>query len=324
MFNSSKFNPLKNSLLRLGKFSTNEKPSQSVFEKIKNFIPNLSSLDPSPAGFSPSSSLSSPLSSRLSISSPVSSQIYTSRINNYPSYSPTLNPPINNIAQPSPSSSFLSPDDKKVEEVFKISHHVNKIIMDSIYNKSFLKNSLKNAKNLVTLKDYNTIKQSISNNKVNTSINLNVPTRNKEELINRFANLIKKIEVSENEDNLDVLVKQTNKLIQDTIENNKNTEVITENADFISSLTQDNANSSITESTNVHCDLAQASEVSIKSYYISRFLDLTKIYDSSYGLFTDNLKILNSRGIVIVLNEELQQYITIFKYGSVVFFNLDE
>lgn len=224
-----------------------------------------------------------------------------------------------------PTSSFLSPDDKNVEEVFKISHHVNKVIMDSIYNKNFLKNSLKNSKNLVTLKDYNTIKHSISGSQINTSINLNVPTKNKEALINNFASLIRKIEVSESEDeNLDTLLKNTQKMIQENIENHKNMDVITENADFITSLTQETANSSVSDASNVTCDLAQASEVNIKSYYISRFLDLSKIYDSSHNLFADNLKVLSSRGLIIVLDQELQKYITVFKYGSVVFFNLDE
>jgi uncharacterized Rmd1/YagE family protein len=62
--------------------------------------------------------------------------------------------------------------------------------------------------------------------------------------------------------------------------------------------------------------------VTIKAYYISRGINISNI--SASQVYKSSNRFLQPRSITITLNEELKQYITVFQYGSVVFFNIPD
>eukprot|EP01039_Chlorochromonas_danica_P001220 gene1225-1332_t len=62
--------------------------------------------------------------------------------------------------------------------------------------------------------------------------------------------------------------------------------------------------------------------VGVKAYYIGRQIDLHKIQSDAY--ISSGRKELQSKSVTLTLNAEGNQYISVFKFGSVVMFNIPE
>jgi uncharacterized Rmd1/YagE family protein len=62
--------------------------------------------------------------------------------------------------------------------------------------------------------------------------------------------------------------------------------------------------------------------ISIKAYYIARDIDVLAI--PNFTSYKSSRRVQQAKSVTITLNEELNQYISIFQYGSVVFFNVPE
>ena len=62
--------------------------------------------------------------------------------------------------------------------------------------------------------------------------------------------------------------------------------------------------------------------VLIKAYYIARSIDVRAI--PNFSSSKSSRRVQQAKSVTITLSEELNQYISIFQYGSVVFFNIPE
>lgn len=62
--------------------------------------------------------------------------------------------------------------------------------------------------------------------------------------------------------------------------------------------------------------------VLIKAYYIARSIDVRAI--PNFSSYKSSRRVQQAKSVTITLSEELNQYISIFQYGSVVFFNIPE
>jgi uncharacterized Rmd1/YagE family protein len=61
--------------------------------------------------------------------------------------------------------------------------------------------------------------------------------------------------------------------------------------------------------------------VSVKAYYVARGIDVLRCHSKIYANYPQEFQ---TKSVTIKINEELNQYITIFNYGSCVFFNIPE
>lgn len=59
--------------------------------------------------------------------------------------------------------------------------------------------------------------------------------------------------------------------------------------------------------------------IDVKAYYIARGIDILRVHASSYGSRPTSFQ---SKSLTITLDENRKQYISVFKYGSVVLFNV--
>ena len=62
--------------------------------------------------------------------------------------------------------------------------------------------------------------------------------------------------------------------------------------------------------------------VSVKAYYLARSIDILRIHSHIYG--TGSSCEFQPKSVTVIIDEELRQYISVFKYGSVVMFNIPE
>jgi uncharacterized Rmd1/YagE family protein len=62
--------------------------------------------------------------------------------------------------------------------------------------------------------------------------------------------------------------------------------------------------------------------VSVKAYYVARAIDLQRMHGMK--IYSSARRQYEQKSVTITLNEATKQYISIFKYGSVVFFNIPE
>lgn len=62
--------------------------------------------------------------------------------------------------------------------------------------------------------------------------------------------------------------------------------------------------------------------ISIKAYYVSKNIDIHKIQEGI--IYTSARREYQAKSVTITLSEVKQQYISVFKYGSVVLFNIPE
>jgi uncharacterized Rmd1/YagE family protein len=61
--------------------------------------------------------------------------------------------------------------------------------------------------------------------------------------------------------------------------------------------------------------------VTVKAYYVARGIDVIRVHSKLYNSYPQEF---HTKSVTIKLNEELNQYITIFNYGSCVFFNIND
>jgi len=66
---------------------------------------------------------------------------------------------------------------------------------------------------------------------------------------------------------------------------------------------------------------SEAIPVFIKAYYVARGIEIIKIHSS---LYPSARKEFSSKMVTVYINESLNQYISVFSYGSVVLFNIPE
>ena len=82
----------------------------------------------------------------------------------------------------------------------------------------------------------------------------------------------------------------------------------------------DIANSVVTQTKVLTIPTAEIGvPVSVKAYYIARGIDITCVEGNLYGT---NREQLHGKSIIITVDRKLNQYISIFEYGSCVFFNI--
>jgi uncharacterized Rmd1/YagE family protein len=62
--------------------------------------------------------------------------------------------------------------------------------------------------------------------------------------------------------------------------------------------------------------------VATKAYFIARSIEIHKIHSNIYG--SNNKQEFHSKSVTVTIDESLSQYIAVFKYGSVVMFNIPE
>jgi len=67
--------------------------------------------------------------------------------------------------------------------------------------------------------------------------------------------------------------------------------------------------------------LSSNSQVSVKAYYIARGIDINQVQNKIYKTFPHSF---DSKSVLVMMDEEKGQYVSIFKYGSVVLFNLSD
>lgn len=65
---------------------------------------------------------------------------------------------------------------------------------------------------------------------------------------------------------------------------------------------------------------SKGTSVIVKAYYIGREIDIMKINSSMY--FANANQEFQKKSVILTLNESLYQYVSVFKFGSVVFFNV--
>ena len=63
--------------------------------------------------------------------------------------------------------------------------------------------------------------------------------------------------------------------------------------------------------------------IPVKAYYVANAIDIVKTTSSS-SVYFDRKFQFQSKSITITIDEERQEFISIFKYGAVVFFNVPE
>ena len=68
-------------------------------------------------------------------------------------------------------------------------------------------------------------------------------------------------------------------------------------------------------------DAAVGGKIDVKAYYIARGIDILRVHASSYG---SRPTAFQSKSLTITIDEDRRQYISVFKYGSVVLFNVPE
>ena len=61
--------------------------------------------------------------------------------------------------------------------------------------------------------------------------------------------------------------------------------------------------------------------ISVKAYFVARGIDIVKVLSAAYPSYKQEFQ---TKSITITLDPTLNQYVSIFKYGSVVFFNIDD
>lgn len=59
--------------------------------------------------------------------------------------------------------------------------------------------------------------------------------------------------------------------------------------------------------------------VNIKTYYVARNIDVMKVHSMLYGT---QYQQFDKKSVTVTIDKELNQYISIFSYGSCVFFNI--
>lgn len=59
--------------------------------------------------------------------------------------------------------------------------------------------------------------------------------------------------------------------------------------------------------------------VNIKTYYVARNIDVMKVHSVLYGT---KYQEFDKKSVTITIDKDLNQYISIFNYGSCVFFNV--
>jgi uncharacterized Rmd1/YagE family protein len=59
----------------------------------------------------------------------------------------------------------------------------------------------------------------------------------------------------------------------------------------------------------------------LKAYYIARGIDILRVHGTSYGSYPTSFQ---SKSLTITLDAERHKYISVFKYGSVVLFNVPQ
>lgn len=69
-------------------------------------------------------------------------------------------------------------------------------------------------------------------------------------------------------------------------------------------------------------DASKGVPIPIRAYYVSRGIDLSRITMSHQ--YKSSSRLHQSRSLTLTLNEEQNQYISVFQYGSIVFFNVPE
>ena len=69
--------------------------------------------------------------------------------------------------------------------------------------------------------------------------------------------------------------------------------------------------------------MTTASSIAVKAYYVGNSIDIVKITSTS-AQYTEMPCKFESKSTTITLDEERQQFLSLFKYGSVVFFNVPE
>ena len=63
--------------------------------------------------------------------------------------------------------------------------------------------------------------------------------------------------------------------------------------------------------------------VTVKAYYIAQKIDLTKVHSDVYATQKKS-KYIEPKSVTIEIDKTLHQYVTVFKYGSVVLFNIPD
>ena len=81
--------------------------------------------------------------------------------------------------------------------------------------------------------------------------------------------------------------------------------------------------------TSIHSNYSSAAASSsdldvipVKAYYISQGIDILKVHSNS--TYRSCPATFQSKSVTITINEEKQHFISVFKYGSIVFFNIPE
>jgi uncharacterized Rmd1/YagE family protein len=65
----------------------------------------------------------------------------------------------------------------------------------------------------------------------------------------------------------------------------------------------------------------EVDNIAVKAYYVSKNVDIIRLLSSPYGAKPTTFQ---SKSLTISVDEGLRQYISVYKYGSVVFFNIPE
>lgn len=68
---------------------------------------------------------------------------------------------------------------------------------------------------------------------------------------------------------------------------------------------------------------ASPASISVKAYYIAKLIDIRRL-EAQNSTYADKSFIFHSKAVTIELEENVQRYISVFQYGSVVFFNVPE
>lgn len=59
--------------------------------------------------------------------------------------------------------------------------------------------------------------------------------------------------------------------------------------------------------------------MNIKTYYVARNIDVMKVHSMLYGT---QYQQFDKKSVTVTIDKDLNQYISIFSYGSCVFFNI--
>ncbi len=65
--------------------------------------------------------------------------------------------------------------------------------------------------------------------------------------------------------------------------------------------------------------LSSTNQINVKAFYIARGIDILKVHASAFGSLPTSFQ---SKSLTITIDDSKLQYITVFKYGSVVLFNI--